>query len=128
MRYTIFIIIGIIVFFGLHLLIDRCSCNLNNGFRVGGNIQQFFVDKGINDIYDKIKNDLEELNNNHGLELAEDLIDLTLTEELSHDLDQTITLMIQKLDEDEKTRLLNAIQEMYPNKELRWGGGLAEDE
>jgi len=35
MKHTIFIIIGIIVIFGLHLLIDRCSCNLNNGFRVG---------------------------------------------------------------------------------------------
>ena len=29
------LLIGIIVLFGLHLVMNRCSCNLNNGFRVG---------------------------------------------------------------------------------------------
>tara|TARA_B100001123_G_scaffold436163_1_gene565984 strand:+ start:1101 stop:1496 length:396 start_codon:yes stop_codon:yes gene_type:complete len=115
------LLIGIIVLFGLHLLIDRCSCNLNNGFRVGGNIQQFFEDKDIKDIYDKIKNDLEGLST-RGLELAEDLIELTLVEELGDDLGKKINSMIHKLDEDEKTRLLNAIQEEWPNAGIRLGG------
>ena len=30
------LLIGIIVLFGLHLVMNRCGCNLNNGFRVGG--------------------------------------------------------------------------------------------
>ena len=116
------LLIGIIVLFGLHLVMNRCSCNLNNGFRVGGNIQQFFVNKGINDIYAKIKSDLEGLSTDHGLGLAEDLIDLTLVEELDDDLRQKINSMINKLDEDEKTRLLNAIQEEWSGAGIRLGG------
>ena len=122
------LLIGIIVLFGLHLVMNRCSCNLNNGFHVGGNIQQFFVDKGIKDIYDKIKSDLEELKT-MGLELEEDLIELiNYPNDVGNDeLSEKIRTMINKLDGDEQTNLLNAIQEMYPNKVLRWGGGAAED-
>ena len=98
---------------------NRCGCNIDSGFSVGGDtIQEHLYLKGLNDIYDKLTNEFEELKT-MGLELEEDLIELiNYPNDVGNDeLSEKIRTMINKLDQYEKKRLFDVIQELHQDQE-----------
>ena len=114
------ILLLLVVLFGLHLVMNRCGCNIDSGFSVGGDtIQEHLYLKGLNDIYDKLTDEFEELKNDHGLDQVEDLIELiNYPNDVGNDeLSEKIRTMINKLDQYEKKRLFDVIQELHQDQE-----------
>ena len=122
------ILLLLIIFFGLYLVMNRCGCNIDSGFSVGGdNIKNFFYDNRHNDIYDKLTHEFEELQNYYGLDQVEDLIELIdYPNEVNDELSGKIKTTINKLDQYEKKRLFDMIQGLNPGQNLNPFEGQAE--
>ena len=127
------ILLLLIVLFGLYLAMNRCGCNIDSGFSVGGDIiKNFFYDNRHNDIYDKLTDEFEELKNDHGLDQVEDLIELInypirVRDRVGNDeVSEKIKTMINKLDQYEKKTLHTLIQESNPEHNLNKFEGQAE--
>ena len=122
------ILLLLVVLFGLYLVMNRCGCNIDSGFSVGGdNIKNVFYDNRHNDIYDKLTDEFEELQNYYGLDQVEDLIELiNYPNEVNDELSGKIKTMINKLNPPEKKTLHILIQELNPGHNLNKFEGQAE--
>ena len=114
------ILLLLIIFFGLYLVMNRCGCNIDSGFSVGGSrdsiktIKNFFHDNTIGDIYDKLETEFNYLHNQGQIDMIEDLVELP---DIYHEaLDRQESVhhtyyreMIDRLNPQEKKRLYELI-------------------